>query len=214
MYGIQEPNRQIVISSEIDNLLAKDIMEQIIAINDLDDARSEVYDATGQPLYNRSEHPIEIFINSGGGSVTDGFAIISAMEMCNTPIVTYATGLVASMALAIFVAGDIRIAHRHARLMYHGIAYGMLGHITDHEQQMQEADLLQRQYNSLMLERTNFPKEKMDEVRSKKYDFYFSAKEAKRLGVAHEYMQKPQQLDVLLEQHQTEVVEEGSEVVE
>lgn len=214
MYGIQEPSRQILISDGIDNVLAKDIMEQIIAINDLDDARSEVYDATGQPIYNRAEHPIEIFINSGGGSVTDGFAIISAMEMCNTPIVTYATGLVASMALAIFVAGDIRIAHRHARLMYHSLAYGMLGHIKDHEQQIEEADVLQRMYNSLMLERTDFPKEKMDEVRNHKYDYYFSAKEAKRLGVAHEYMTKPQKLDLLLEQHQVEPTEEGNEEVE
>lgn len=196
MYGMPiEPSRQIVISTHIDEVLAKEIIEHITAISDLDDAREEA-------LKNYDREPIEIFINSGGGSVTDGFAIIGAMEMCNTPIVTYAMGLVASMALAIFVAGDVRIAHRHCRLMYHGISYGMLGHITDHEQQMKEADLLQRMYNSLMLERTQFPKEKMDEIRSMKYDYYFSAKEAKKLGVAHDFIKKPQQLDVMLKEAQ------------
>ncbi|UGO46246.1 head maturation protease [Bacillus phage vB_BanS_Chewbecca] len=209
MYGMTEPSRQIVISSGVDEVLAKEIMEQLTTISDLDDEREELL-----KNYDRNEHPIEIFINSGGGAVTDGFAIIGAMEMCNTPIVTYAMGLVGSMALAIFVAGDIRIAHRHARLMYHSLAYGMLGHIKDHEQQIQEADLLQRMYNSLMVERTNFPKEKMEEIRNMKYDYYFSAKEAVQLGVAHDFIKKPQELDALIEQAQAEQEEGEKEIVE
>lgn len=205
MYGMQEPSRKILISRGIDEALAESVIAQIVEINDLDAQRAEA-------LKEYRPEPIEIFINSGGGSVTDGFAIIGAMEMSDTPIITYALGLVASMALAIFVAGDVRIAHRYARLMYHSISYGMLGHITEHEQQMKECDLLQRQYNSLMYDRTKLTKEKLDSIRAMKHDYYFGAREAVKLGVAHDYMKKPEQLEVMLQEEAQ--VQEAMKVIE
>ncbi|QOV08274.1 ATP-dependent Clp protease proteolytic subunit [Bacillus phage Kirov] len=201
---MQEPSRKILISRGIDEALAEGVIAQIMEINDLDSQRA-------QALKEYQPEPIEIFINSGGGSVTDGFAIIGAMEMSETPIVTYGFGLVASMALAIFVAGDIRVAHRYTRFMYHSISYGMLGHITEHEQQMKECDLLQRQYNSLMYDRTKLTKEKLDSIRAMKHDYYFSAKEAVELGVAHKRPSKPEQLEVVFPETEEEIVKELTE---
>jgi ATP-dependent Clp protease protease subunit len=180
-----EPSRSIVLSTDIDQVIAQQVIAQIMDINQID---SERIDA----LKGYQPEPIELFINSGGGSVTDGFAIIGAMEASDTPIITYGMGLVASMALAIFVAGDYRVSARHTRYMYHSISYGMIGHITEHEDMGRECDLMQRMYNSLMFERTSFTEDKLKEIRAMKKDYFFSAKEAVKLGVVDEVLKKPE----------------------
>lgn len=177
-------SRKIIISQPISDVLAEMIIDTLIAINDYDEAMSVV--TTYQP------EPIEIFINSGGGSATAGFAIIGAMEMCKTPIVTYGVGIVASMALGIFVAGDVRIAHRFCRLMFHPVAYGEEGFIQDHLDSIKEVGTMQEMYNSLFLDRTKFTKEMMKEISEKKQNFFFSAKKAVKLGIADEIIKKPE----------------------
>lgn len=186
-----EPSRKIVISTDINEKLAQEIIEQIMEINDFDGQRVE-------NLVNYEPQPIEMFINSVGGNCTDGFAIIGAMEMSDTPIITYGMGVVASMALAIFIAGDIRVAHRYCRFMYHSISYGMIGHITDHEDMAKEADLLQRMYNSLVFDKTKLSKQKLDEIRAMKKDYYFSGKDAVKMGVADKVLLKPEKKIQLL----------------
>lgn len=181
---LQEPNRSIIISSEINNRVAGYVVSQIMEINQIDFERK-------QALKEYHPEPIELYINSVGGNVPDGFAIIGAMEMSDTPIITYGLGIVASMALAIFIAGDVRIAHRHARLMFHSISYGMMGHITEHEDMHSEADLLQRMYNELFNDLTKLPQEKIDEIRLMKKDYFFSGKQAVKYGIADKVYLKP-----------------------
>jgi ATP-dependent Clp protease, protease subunit len=176
-------SRKILISQPIDEQVAERVIAQILAINDFDEQMSVV--STYQP------QPIEMFINSGGGSATDGFAIIGAMEMSETPIITYGLGVVASMALGIFMKGDVRIAHRYVRMMYHSVAYGVGGFIKDHEDARDESDTLQRMYNDLF-EGTGITAEKMAEIREKKSNFFFSGKEAVKLGVATDVILKPE----------------------
>jgi ATP-dependent Clp protease protease subunit len=185
MFGMPEASRHITISDEINEHTAREFISQLNEINQMDLERRLT-------IINYKPQPIQVYINSGGGSVTDGFAIISAMEMSETPIITYGMGLVASMALAIFVAGDIRIASRFTRFMYHSISYGMMGHITEHEAMREEADILQRMYDSLMLEKTNLTKDQLKKIREMKENFYFGAVKAKKQGIADEIIDKPE----------------------
>lgn len=184
MYGMMEPSRHIVVSDEINERTALEIMTRITEINQIDLERRLT-------LKDYKSPPIHMYINSGGGSVSDGFAIIGAMEYSETPIITYAMGTVASMALAIFVAGDIRIATRFTRFMYHSISYGIMGHITEHEEMREEADLMQKMYDALILEETNITKQKIEEIRKSKVNFYFGAVKAKKLGFVDEVIDKP-----------------------
>jgi ATP-dependent Clp protease, protease subunit len=189
LYGENlEPSRNIVISGEINEQLAYEIITQINQINEFDYERKRV--KVDDQEY--TAQPIQMFINSGGGSATDGFAIISAMEMSETPIITYGMGVVASMALAIFIAGDIRIASRFTRFMYHSVSYGMMGHITEHEEMMAEADILQEMYNSLMYERTKLSEDKLTEIRRMKHNHYFGAVKATKYGIADDVIDKPE----------------------
>lgn len=62
---------------------------------------------------------IQVWINSPGGVVMDGYSIYSAILKTNTPVDTYAMGGVASIAAVIFQAGRKRIMADYAWLMYH-----------------------------------------------------------------------------------------------
>lgn len=69
--------------------------------------------------------PIELYINSPGGSIDDGFALIDLMRNVKSPIHTIAQGTVASMATLIFLAGNKRYAYNHSVLMLHDLFSGM-----------------------------------------------------------------------------------------
>ena len=193
-------NRKIIISQFITDALAGDVIAMLLAIDDYDVRMAQTFN-------NYKPEPIEIFINSGGGSATAGNAIITAMEMVDTPIITYGVGMVASMALAIFISGDIRIASRLARFMYHSVSYGAEGNIKDHEDSMKEANILQDYYNDIFLDKTKFTKEMMERIREKKKDFFFSGSKAVKLGVADEMLEKPEKKFELLTEEEVKQLE-------
>jgi ATP-dependent Clp protease protease subunit len=68
-----------------------------------------------------SHNPIEIYINSPGGSIDDGFALIDLMRNVKSPIHTIAQGTVASIATLIFVAGNKRYSYSNSVLMLHDL---------------------------------------------------------------------------------------------
>jgi len=190
-------NRSIVISSPIDDEVAKEVIEKINEINYIDFDLSE-------NLKDYKPEPIEIFINSEGGSADDGFAIIGAMEMSDTPIITYGLGEVSSMALAIFVSGDYRLAHRHCRFLYHPIYYGISGTIEDHRQHYVASQSLLNKYNEIILERTKFPKKLMDDAIKTKTDYFFDVNEALKYGVVDGIIQRVERKIVLQEEGEEE----------
>ena len=194
-------SRKIVISEGINDGMAGEIVARIIDINDYDNQMSVVSTYQAQP--------IEIYINSGGGSATAGNAIISAMEMSETPIITYGIGVVASMALAIFISGDVRIGHRFTRFMYHSVAWGADGHVQDHEDGLVEGRLIQEMYDSLFLSRTKFTKDLMEVILKEKKNFFFSAKKAKKLGVVDSIIARPQsKIESVSKEEYDEIVKE------
>ena len=62
---------------------------------------------------------IAFFINSPGGSVPDGMALLDVMQAVSCPIRTVCVGTAASMASLLFVCGDTRDMLEHSRLMIH-----------------------------------------------------------------------------------------------
>jgi len=182
-----QSSRKIIISREIDNQVANQVISAIAEINEYDDQMSAL--TTYKP------EPIEIIINSHGGTATDGFAIIGAMDASQTPIVTYGFGIVASMALGIFAKGDYRISSEYTRFMYHSLSYGLQGFIKDHEDYRKETNVLQKMYNDLFKD-TKLTQKIMDDVRHKKIDFYFSAKRAVELGFVDYIIEKNRFVDI------------------
>jgi len=77
------------------------------------------------------EKPIYLEINSPGGSIIDGLAIIDTMQHIKPEIITIVSGLAASMGAIIASAGDKRYAYPNAQIMLHA-ASGMVGDYMNH----------------------------------------------------------------------------------
>lgn len=77
--------------------------------------------------YNRKDNeskdgirkPIRIYINSPGGDITEGFSLVSAIELSKTPVYTINTGQWSSMAFLIGIAGHKRFSLPHMTFLMH-----------------------------------------------------------------------------------------------
>ena len=91
-----------------------------------------------QLLFLESENPnadISLYINSPGGDVASGWAIMDTMNYIKSPVSTIGMGLVASMASVLLAAGEKgkRFALPNAEIMIHQPLGGVQGQTTDME---------------------------------------------------------------------------------
>lgn len=87
-----------------------------------DDVKKDVIERIVLPLTTlsqKSSKPIKLLINSPGGSVEDGQAVVDAILTSKAPIITVAMGKAMSAAFDIFLAGDYRVVYPNTVLMCH-----------------------------------------------------------------------------------------------
>ncbi len=75
--------------------------------------------------------PISLYINSPGGSVTDGLAIHDVMRQCRHPVHTFCMGQASSMGAVLLAAGDRRFALPNSQIMIHQPSGGASGQCDD-----------------------------------------------------------------------------------
>ena len=135
-------------------------------------------------LDSLSHDPIYLYINSPGGSVDDGFALIDVMKTIKSPVITVAQGVVASMAALIFIAGKKRHFHRHSVLMFHDMAGGVSDYSAKMEARMEfmkkEWDAIKNHVN----EYTKLSDSECEKMRSG--ELWLFAEDAKAKGCADE----------------------------
>lgn len=134
-----------------------------------------------------SETPITIAINSAGGDVYDGLALVGAMETCPVPINTIALGgRVMSMALPIFLCGQVRSATRYTTFMYHSSAWDPgYTKIEIHRQEMREVERLDGVIDELILGRTKIKPKMLKTYQENNKEWYIPATQALDLGIIH-----------------------------
>ncbi len=136
---------------------------------------------------------ITLYINSPGGSVSDGLAVYDVMRLLDAPVRTVCMGTCASMGAIIFLAGAKREMMEHGKIMVHDPAFGGshdIGGKKPHQIQP-ELDDLNRCRESLariISERTGRTLEEVYEVTVN--DTYFSAEEAVEFGLATDIIKK------------------------
>lgn len=93
-----------------------------------------------------NDQPIQMYINSPGGSVHAGLAIIDTMNLVKSPVHTLCMGMAASMGAAILAAGEK--GHRNvlpnATVMIHSVSAGNQGTIHDMNRSMEHTSNLQK----------------------------------------------------------------------
>jgi len=139
-----------------------------------------------QMLFLQMEDPkkdISLYINSPGGSVTDGMAIYDTMNFLQCDIVTYCVGQAASMGTLLLAAGTKgkRYALPNSRVMMHQPTGGATGQTSDISIAAKEILRWREQMNQLMANHTNKTAEEIASDTDR--DFYLTAQDALEYGI-------------------------------
>jgi ATP-dependent Clp protease protease subunit len=139
-----------------------------------------------QLLFLESENPnadISLYINSPGGDVNAGFAIIDTMQYIKSPVTTIGMGLVASMGSVILAAGEKgkRFVLPNTTIMIHQPSSGTEGKITDMEIFMEEMQRLKKVFVKHMSEFTGRKEKEVFDAMER--DNWMDADAAKKFGL-------------------------------
>ena len=148
--------------------------------------------AIAQMLFLQMEDPkkdISLYINSPGGSVTDGMAIYDTMNFLQCDIVTYCVGQAASMSTLLLAAGTKgkRYALPNSRVMMHQPTGGATGQTSDISIAASEIVRWRERMNELIAGHTNKTVEEVAEDSDR--DFYMTAKEALEYGIVDQVIE-------------------------
>lgn len=150
----------------------------------MDDYTANVIQA--QLLYLDSSDPgkdVSIYINSPGGSVYAGLGIYDTMQYISSDVSTICTGMAASMAAVLLVAGakGKRFALRHSRVMIHQPMGGAQGQASDIEITAREIQKLKKELYNIISEHSGQPYEKVEADSDR--DYWMTAGEANAYGM-------------------------------
>ena len=130
-----------------------------------------------------AEKPINLYINSPGGSVTAGLAIYDTMQYVRPDVATICLGQAASMAAWLLAAGapGKRMALPNSRIMIHQPMGGFQGQATDVDIQAREILKLRQRMNEILAEHVGRSVEQI--AKDTERDYYLSGEEALAYGV-------------------------------
>lgn len=168
------------------------MMDRIIFLGtQIDDYTANVLQA--QLLFLDSQDPgkdISIYINSPGGSVTAGLGIYDTMQFVSSDVATICTGMAASMAAVLLVAGTEgkRSALPHSRVMIHQPLGGVQGQASDIEIEAKEIMKFKKELYTIIADHSHTPYEKVWKDSDRNY--WMTADEAKDYGMIDMVLKK------------------------
>jgi ATP-dependent Clp protease protease subunit len=159
-------DRIIFIGTPINDFVANAVIAQMLFLQ-MEDAKKD----------------ISLYINSPGGSVTDGMAIYDTMNFLQCDVVTYCVGQAASMATLLLAAGTEgkRYALPNSRVMMHQPMGGATGQAADITIAAREIVRWRERMNELIASHTKKTAEEI--AADSDRDFYLTAQEALEYGI-------------------------------
>jgi ATP-dependent Clp protease protease subunit len=130
-----------------------------------------------------SKKDIKLYINSPGGSVTDGLAIYDTMQYVKPDVSTICVGLCASMGALLLSAGakGKRFALPNSQIMIHQVMGGAEGQASDIKIKAEQILKMKDKLSQIISKHTNQPLKKVEKDTDR--DYYMSAEEARIYGV-------------------------------
>ena len=166
-------DRIIFLGTQIDDYTANTLQAQLLYLDQADQGKD-----------------INIYINSPGGSVHAGLGIYDTMQFIKSDVATICTGMAASMAAVLLVAGQEgkRYALPHSRVMIHQPMGGAQGQASDIEITAREIQKLKQELYTIIADHSHQPYDKVwaDSDR----DYWMTAQEAKEYGMIDQVFAK------------------------
>ena len=146
-----------------------------------------------QLLYLEAQDPdkdIQFYINSPGGSVTDGMAIYDTMQYIKCDVSTICVGMAASMGAFLLAAGTKgkRMALPNAEIMIHQPSAGTQGQITDMAIHLKRLQTIKKRMNEILAANTGKPVEVV--AADCERDNFMNAEEALAYGLIDKVIEK------------------------
>lgn len=160
--------RKIIISNVVNQKLAEKVIKSLLYLDGMD-----------------STKPILVIINSPGGDVFSGFAILDIMKAIKSPVITLVAGFAASMGSIIMLGAKKgkRYATENSKILIHQplIAGVFEGRATEIEIQAEEIQETKERIINLYVEETGQSKEKI--AADVEMDYWMTAEKAKEYGL-------------------------------
>ncbi len=166
-------DRIIFLGTQVDDYTANVIQAQLLYLDSADSGKD-----------------ISIYINSPGGSVYAGYGIYDTMQFINSDVSTICTGIAASMAAVLLVAGEKgkRFALQHSRVMIHQPLGGAQGQASDIEITAREIGKVKKELYTIISNHSGKPFE--DVERDSDRDYWMTSSEAQAYGMIDKVMTK------------------------
>ena len=146
-----------------------------------------------QLLYLEAQDPdkdIQFYINSPGGSVTDGMAIYDTMQYIKCDVSTICVGMAASMGAFLLSSGTKgkRLALPNAEIMIHQPSAGTQGLITDMAIHLKRLEVIKKRLNAILADNTGRSVEEITAACER--DNFMTAEEAVAYGLIDKVIDK------------------------
>lgn len=166
-------DRIIFLGTQIDDYTANVIQAQLLYLDSADSGKD-----------------ISIYINSPGGSVYAGYGIYDTMQFINSEVSTICTGIAASMAAVLLVAGEKgkRFALKHSRVMIHQPLGGAQGQASDIEITAREIGKVKKELYTIISDHSGQPFDKVAQDSDR--DYWMTSAEAKEYGMVDDVLSK------------------------
>ncbi|MDO4801019.1 MAG: ATP-dependent Clp endopeptidase proteolytic subunit ClpP [Prevotellaceae bacterium] len=166
-------DRIIFLGTQIDDYTANTLQAQLLYLDSVDAGKD-----------------ISIYVNSPGGSVYAGLGIYDTMQFIQSDVSTICTGMAASMASVLLVAGaeGKRFALPHSRVMIHQPMGGAQGQASDIEIVAEEIQKLKKELYTIIANHSKTPYEQV--WKDSDRDHWMTAEEAKTYGMIDKVLEK------------------------
>ena len=183
-----ESTRSIYVFDEITGATAKSFIEDLHKIDNADklmiEKNKQNLEKYGLTCEDMKMPPIQVYLNSPGGYVYDGFAMHDVVNKRDDLYCT-GVGLVASSAL-FFLLGfkrENRCAHKNTSFLIHQVSSWTAGTVADMEEDVKESKRLNEMIFDVILKNTNITKTQLEKVYKQKKNWWADADEALKLGI-------------------------------
>ena len=166
-------DRIIFLGTPIDDYVANVIQAQLLFLDTSDPGKD-----------------ISIYLNSPGGSVHAGLGIYDTMQYIGSDVATICTGMAASMAAVLLVAGEKgkRSALKHSRVMIHQPMGGMQGQASDMEINYKQIMLLRDELYQIISDHSGQSFEKI--MKDSDRDYWMTSAEALEYGMIDQVLKR------------------------
>ena len=129
---------------------------------------------------------LKLRINSYGGSLFAGLAVLDTIRNLKSEVYTYVDGAAASAATIISIAGKKRFTGKHSMMLIHQLSAGNYGRYSELEDDMENNRRLMKTIKDIYKQYTKVPMKQIDEIL--KHDLWFDSTKCLELGLVDQVL--------------------------